>query len=159
MKVRYYANGCDGYIAVTDQSPKDFKGVLFIGKGPERGGDPTSVVEQVFAINTLQKLTDVPLADVPAEWVLAFGYEYPVMPKPEPQPAPEPEPDREVWTQPEPAPRRRRQPPVTTVIDVEFPWETATRRYNSKGEQVTHWWEIAAIIVGAIVALVILWPR
>jgi hypothetical protein len=80
MKITYYKAG-DGYIAVTKESPKGFKGILFIGKT----GTLDKIVETAFEANQLRKLTKVTKADVPAEWVKALGYE-------EPDPAPPVEP-------------------------------------------------------------------
>jgi hypothetical protein len=81
MKVKYFQDG-ERYIAVTDQCPKDFKGILFIGKS---GTDPLKVEEGVFAPDSVLKLPEITKANMPAVWVLAFGYEKPVAPK---KPAP-----------------------------------------------------------------------
>ena len=82
MEIRYFSKD-DAFIAVTDISPKGFKGVVLIGKGPTTEGDITTVTEQAFAIETLKRLKVVPKHDVPDEWLEAFGYE---APDPKPQP-------------------------------------------------------------------------
>lgn len=83
MKIAYFKTDT-GYIAVTDESPKGFKDVLYVGKG----GSINKIEEQVFEISQLRKLTKVNLKDVPDAWLLALGYDHPPMPKPEPKPAP-----------------------------------------------------------------------
>lgn len=72
MKTTYYQTA-DGYIAVTNQSPRGFKGSLYIGKI----GPLDKVTETAFSPQQLCKLTPVDLADVPAEWIEAFGYDEP----------------------------------------------------------------------------------
>ena len=94
MKTSYFAQGT-GFIAVTDKSPKDFAGVLFIGKG---GLTLDSISEQVFAPADVKALQPVPKDGMPEDWLLAFGYDKPAKkPQPKPvkpvKPAPEPEPD------------------------------------------------------------------
>lgn len=84
MKITYY-KAADGYAAVTSESPKGFKGILFIGKS----GTLDKIVETAFEANQLRKMTKVAKADVPPEWVEAFGYEEP---DPEPEPPVEPPP-------------------------------------------------------------------
>jgi len=79
MKTTYYRTGSD-YFAVTDESPKEFKGVLFVG----RGGTLGSITEQVYEISALRKLKPVPLKDMPNEWLLALGYDKPIVRKPKP---------------------------------------------------------------------------
>lgn len=71
MTATYYKQG-DHYIAVTGESPKGFKGVLLIGRGPNDAGD---IVEQVYAVNVLRTLQPVALRDVPEHWVVALGYD------------------------------------------------------------------------------------
>jgi hypothetical protein len=85
MKTSYFAQGT-GFIAVTDKSPKDFAGVLFIGKG---GLTLDSISEQVFAPADVKKLQPVPKDGMPDEWLLAFGYDKPAK-KPEPKPPAKP---------------------------------------------------------------------
>jgi hypothetical protein len=82
MKVKYFQTDA-GYIAVTDQCPKDFKHILFIGK---QGTDPLKVEEGVFTPDQVLKLPEIAKADMPAVWMLAFGYEKPVAPKKPPEP-------------------------------------------------------------------------
>lgn len=77
MKVKYFQTD-NGYLAVTDQSPKDFKGILFIGK---IGTDPLNVKEDVFTSEQVLKFREIAKADMPAVWMLAFNYEKPVAPK------------------------------------------------------------------------------
>src|SRR5690349_12114898 len=72
MKITYFQDG-DGYLAVTDKSPKDFKGVLFIGKS----GVDLEVKEVVFTPEQLRGLPQIDKSDMPAAWILAFGYEQP----------------------------------------------------------------------------------
>lgn len=84
MRVKYFKTDA-GYIAVTDQSPKDFKNVLFIGKS---GTDPLNVTEGVFTPADVRKLPEIARADMPAAWVLAFAYEKPVKPPKPPEPEP-----------------------------------------------------------------------
>jgi hypothetical protein len=85
MKVAYFQTGM-GYVAVTDESPKGFKDVLYVGKG----GPLDKIEEQVFEATQIRRLTKVALKDVPDAWLLALGYDYPPMPAPEPKPSPEP---------------------------------------------------------------------
>ena len=81
MKIKYFQTDA-GYIAVTDQCPKDFKGVLYIGKS---GTDPLEIEEAVFEPGQVRGLREIALVDMPAVWVVGFGYEKPVAPKkPEP---------------------------------------------------------------------------
>lgn len=76
MGTSYYKTD-DGYIAVTSQSPKGFRGSLYIG----RGGPIDAIVETCFSPQQLRRLAAVDLADVPAEWVEALGYDEPVEPE------------------------------------------------------------------------------
>ena len=48
MKITCYRDPDNNIHAVTDESPKGFKGVLYVGHGPDG-------TEQVYAANVLQK--------------------------------------------------------------------------------------------------------
>jgi len=100
MSITYYQDEHGGYLGVTDESPKGFRGVIFVGRGPEPGGGPETVHEQGYATDQLGRLDRVDPWDVPAEWMEAIGYEAPVEPC---EPGPEPE--------------------EVTVYDIRFPWE------------------------------------
>jgi|GEM_PF-6975961 len=102
MNVTYYQDEHGGYLGVTDESPKGFQGVVFVGCGPQPGGGPETVAEQAYAVDQLQRLEPIAPRDVPAEWMEAIGYEEPVEPY-------EPEPES--------------QPEEITVYDIRFPWE------------------------------------
>jgi hypothetical protein len=67
--IRYYKLS-GSYIAVTDQSPAGFEGVVFVG----RGGPLDAVEDQLIARGIFQNKTPVDVADVPPEWVAALGY-------------------------------------------------------------------------------------
>ncbi len=65
--IEYYRHD-GGYIAVTDESPAGFEGLVFVG----RGGPLDGITDQLFASDVL---TDpVGVGDVPAEWCAALGY-------------------------------------------------------------------------------------
>lgn len=65
--INYYRHD-GGYIAVTDQSPAGFEGLVFVG----RGGPIDNIGEQLYAADLL---TDpVAVADVPPSWCTALGY-------------------------------------------------------------------------------------
>jgi hypothetical protein len=103
MRITYYQDEHGGYLGVTEESPKGFTGVVFVGRGPQPGGGPETVSEQAYATDQLRRLRRVEPCDVPAEWMEAIGYEEPVVVEPEP----DPEPDAE----------------EVTVYDIRFPWE------------------------------------
>ena len=84
MRVKYFQTDA-GYIAVTDECPKDFKGILYIGK---QGTDPAQVEEGVSTPDQVRGLREIPKAAMPAVWMLAFGYEKPVAPPKPPKPEP-----------------------------------------------------------------------
>jgi len=65
--ITYYRTG-DGYIAITNQSPAGFDGLVFVG----RGGPLDNIQEQLFPVGLLTAPLDV--NDVPPEWVRALGY-------------------------------------------------------------------------------------
>jgi len=102
MSITYYQDEHGGYLGVTGESPKGFRGIIFVGRGPEPGGGPETVHEQAYATDQLGRLDRVDPWDVPAEWMETIGYEEPVEPY-----EPEPEPERE----------------EVTVYDIRFPWE------------------------------------
>jgi hypothetical protein len=79
VRIKYFQTEY-GYLAVTNERPRGFKDVLFIGKS---GTDPLKVEEVVIASEQLNGLPEIAKADMPAAWVLAFGYESPIMPQPE----------------------------------------------------------------------------
>jgi len=102
MSITYYQDEHGGYLGVTGESPKGFRGIIFVGRGPEPGGGPETVHEQAYATDQLGRLDRVDPWDVPAEWMETIGYEEPVEPY-----EPEPKPERE----------------EVTVYDIRFPWE------------------------------------
>lgn len=64
------------YVAVTSESTMG--GTVFVGRGSTIvGGGPESVGERAFHLNQLKRCKKVALADVPPEWLAAFGYEAP----------------------------------------------------------------------------------
>lgn len=65
--IHYYQTD-DGYIAVTDESPAGFEGLIFVG----RGGPLDNIQEQLFPVDQLTGPVNV--NDVPPEWVRALGY-------------------------------------------------------------------------------------
>lgn len=71
MDITYYRTEL-GYIAVTDESPKGFKDVLFIG----RGGPLDDIEETAFEVHQLRKLKPVDRCDVPEVWLEALGYDH-----------------------------------------------------------------------------------
>lgn len=105
-KISYYRQA-ESFVAVTNESPPNFKDALFIGRRPTTPGDLSKIEEDVFTPDQLQGLVAVPKDQVPAVWMLAFGYEQPTAEKPAPEP-----PLRRIQVNP---------PPV--IIDVAFPWE------------------------------------
>lgn len=71
----------DGYIGVTNRSPKGMKGVVFIGRGPNPREGIESVCEQPYAKNRLERLKEVREQDVPEDWHEAIGYGKPRKPR------------------------------------------------------------------------------
>ena len=65
--IRYYRQN-NQYIAVTDQSPAGFDGLVFVG----RGGPLDNIQEQLYSAAVLTAPVNV--NDVPAAWVTALGY-------------------------------------------------------------------------------------
>ena len=62
----------EGYVGLTDESPKGFRGVVFVGRGP-RGGGPETVCEQAFTVK--DDWQQVSANEVPDEWFEAIGYD------------------------------------------------------------------------------------
>jgi len=83
MKITYLQLDSQFY-AVTDESPKGFERVLYIGRGPKAGS--TVIEEQVFAVPQLKAMRQVAKRDVPAEWIKKLGYEKPERPQPQVEP-------------------------------------------------------------------------
>lgn len=111
MKTRItYYRQVESYIAITNESPPQFKDTLFIGRRPATPGDCTKIEEDVWTPKQLQDLVPVSKDQVPAAWMLALGYETPVAKKPAAEPAPEGKP---VYL----------PKPKTIVVDIAFPWE------------------------------------
>lgn len=147
-KIAYFVKD-DGYIGVTNESPVGFEDMLFVGMGPKPGGGHETVHEQAFSKADLLKLTKVTPGSVPATWLKALGYESPAVPE-----SLFDEPLRRVrdksWREHHNAKERDRKNGIV-YIDVMFPWEAKTAKYDEYGNRVSNWWEVAAIVVGAIV--------
>ena len=132
MSVTYYQDGHGGYLGLTEESPNGFKGVVFVGRGPQPGRGPESVSEQAYAVDQLRRLERV----VPAEWMAAIGYEEPVVVEPcKPEPEPEPE--------------------EIIVYDIRFPWEVPPRAPPRKAtplvrDPVFQVAMLAGVIVGGL---------
>ena len=77
MSITYYQDEHGGYLGVTSESPQGFRGIVFVGRGPEPGGGPETVHEQAYATDQLGRLERVVPCDVPAEWMEVIGYEEP----------------------------------------------------------------------------------
>lgn len=87
-KPKYYRSG-EEYLALTGESPKGFKGVLFVCL---TGGSPGDIKEDLVDENRLKGWEHVPDKEVPDDWFAAFGLE-----KREQTPTPEqPEPRADV---------------------------------------------------------------
>ncbi len=79
MKITYYKQA-GGYIAVTNECPPTFKNVIFVGRGTKPGGTGLDdIIEQCYTVTDLKKLTAVNKHDVPDGWVIALGYEKPMV--------------------------------------------------------------------------------
>ena len=131
MNVTYYQDEHGGYLGVTDESPKGFQGVVFVGCGPQPGGGPETVAEQAYAVDQLRRLKQVDPRDVPAEWMEAIGYEEPVVAELEPEPE------------------------EVTVYDIRFPWEVPPQVPPRKGkplirDPVFQVAVLAGVIVGGL---------
>ena len=84
-----------GYIAVTSECPKGFKGVVYVGRGTKPGGGLDQIIEQAFPSDQIRKMKPVPKDQVPSAWLSGRGYE-----KPAPKPAPKPRPVEVVEEEP-----------------------------------------------------------
>lgn len=107
--ITYYKTG-DGYVGITNQSPKGLKGLVFVGKGSEKGIE--SISEQCYAINQLEKLEKIEARDVPDDWFAAIGLEK----RPEPEPVLNMEPT---------------YIPTYTPITIQFPGDSLRRRLRA----------------------------
>lgn len=74
--MRYLIDEHGGVHVVTNESPPNFRGVLFVGHGPTEGGGVETIHEQLYSVARIQGMT--PAGNVPAAWRLALGYEEPV---------------------------------------------------------------------------------
>jgi hypothetical protein len=135
MTVNYYRDG-DTIAAITGQSPAQFKGVLFIGK--TMVGDKVS--EAVFSPEQISKLEPIDKSDMPAAWIVAFGYEKPKASKPKADKPPR---------QPKHVER-----PEPVVVDIMFPW---TPRHSPTGFLPKTIFEAVAFIGGALLFLYCKW--
>jgi hypothetical protein len=80
VTITYYRTP-EGYVGLTDESPRGFKGVIFVGRGP-KGGGPETVCEQGYVPGTGWEQVDA--SEVPDEWIEALGYEQrPLQPEPD----------------------------------------------------------------------------
>ena len=132
MSITYYQDEHGGYLGVTGESPKGFRGIVFVGRGPQPGGGPGTVHEQAYATGQLRRLKRVEPWEVPAEWMVAIGYEEPVRAH---EPGPESKPDE------------------ITVHDIRFPWEVPPQAPPRKGkplirDRVFQAAMLAGVIVG-----------
>ena len=75
----------DGFVGVTDESPKGMGGMVFAGRGPLPGQGLDSVREQAYGINQLYKMEKIRADDVPDDWFAMIGYERRVKPEPIPE--------------------------------------------------------------------------
>jgi len=96
-KAKYYRRGAQ-YLALTGESPKGFKDVVFICR---IGDSPGDIREEVVDQNRLRDWEEVPSKEVPDDWFAAFGLEKRKEPKPRsPQrdAKPMPQPVSQEWT-------------------------------------------------------------
>lgn len=89
MRVWYYQSD-SGYIAITSQCPKGFRGMVFVGRGTPPGGGLDAILEQGYSADQIKRMTPVAKSAVPDEWMSGLGYEKPV-PKAPPKPAAKPQ--------------------------------------------------------------------
>lgn len=82
IEITYYRDNSGDYHGVTNQSPKGFKGVILVGRGPCPPNN--SVKERAYSPDILKFWTEVEAADVPDDWFDAIKYEE----RPEPTPIP-----------------------------------------------------------------------
>jgi hypothetical protein len=139
--VSYYRDG-DRIIAITDESPANFKGVLFIGKMMD--GDKVS--EAVFTREQIATLESIDKNDIPAVWIVAFGYERPKADKPK---ADKPKAGKKPRQ-----PRHVEEPREPVVVDIMFPW---TPRNAPSGCLPKTIFEAVAFIGGALAFLYLQW--
>jgi len=90
-KAKYYRRGSQ-YLALTGESPKGFKGVLFVCR---IGDSPGDIKEDVVDQNRLRDWEEVPSKEVPDDWFAAFGLgkrekPKPRLPKSDTSPTPQP---------------------------------------------------------------------
>lgn len=120
----YYLVGSNQYAAITDESPRNFAGVLFIGKS---GLTPDSVTEQVYTLQAIQRMEKRERRDVPNRWLIAFGEEPKRKRKPKPVTPPAPGPSLlEVLA---PIARRRPRPVPKRLL----PYQRLSRVLSSLG--------------------------
>ena len=110
--IKYFLVGSNQYAAISDESPRNFAGVLFIGKG---GLTPETVTEQVYPLDAIRRMEKRERREVPNRWLIAFGEQPKRKRKPKPVPAP-------------PAARRRPDPPKRLL-----PFERLSRVLMSIG--------------------------
>lgn len=133
MQIRYFQDG-NGFIAVTDQTPKGpLHKLVYVGRGPLPGGGIESVCEQAYATDQVLKL--VPAIHVPDDWLTALGYE-----KPKPLPV-----------APEPLPRQ-------ITVELELPGDRVRRmirapRGTADNYRVQRKWRLNAVLVVISAAL------
>ena len=77
----------DGFLGVTNESPKGMEGLVFAGRGPQPGQGIESVHEQGYAKNQLDRMKRIEADDVPDDWFVVIGLEKRI-PKPPPEPTP-----------------------------------------------------------------------
>lgn len=88
---KYYRRG-EEFLALTGESPKGFKGVLFVCL---KGDSPGDIKEDVVDKNRLREWKKVPADEVPEDWFAAFGLEKrkvvkPRLPTSDTSPTPQP---------------------------------------------------------------------
>lgn len=82
LKQEFFRNG-DKYVALTGESPKQFKGLMFAAFV---GDNPESIAETCLMHNQLEKMVRIEGADLPDEWADAFRANGFVIDKPESKP-------------------------------------------------------------------------
>ncbi len=86
-KQEFFRDG-DKYAALTGESPKKFKGLMFAAFV---GDNPGSIIETCLMRDQLEKMTRIEGADVPEDWADAFRAKGFVIAKPEPDEPDEPD--------------------------------------------------------------------
>lgn len=128
MNVTYYVE--DGkYHAITDESPKGFRNVLYVGRGPDASG---KIVEQLYEVTRVRRMHR--LAEVPVDVIRSLGYE---------QPPEEPVFDLAGEELLDLAPVPKRQPPVLKPQPKQSKW--AVSPYDQ------------GMLIGLAIFLIILW--